>query len=171
MPDRHHEQPRHVHANAGSGVTAMEPVSGSAAPSATPPAGRSWRSAATAVIGSLLGAVPHVLHHIGLLAGAAVLGGVTGNAVLYVLGLVFTVPLLRRLHRRFGTWAAPAVATAVFTGLFALSALVIGPALAGNSAAGTGTPTPTVSVVSVPPSAPTSAPISAPTDEHAGHHP
>ena len=145
MPDRHHEQPRHVHANAGSGVTAMEPVSGSATPSATPPAGRSWRSAATAVIGSLLGAVPHVLHHIGLLAGAAVLGGVTGNAVLYVLGLVFT-------------------------GLFALSAFVIGPALAGNSAAGTGTPTPTVSVVSVPPSAPTSGPGSTPTDEHAGHH-
>lgn len=90
-----------------------------------------WQTA-TAVVGALLGLVPHVLHHIGLIAGAALITGVTGNTVLLLLGLVFSVPLLRRLYRRFHTWRAPAVAIAVFAALFSLSTYVIGPALGAD---------------------------------------
>ena len=162
VTDLRQQQPRRTPAPTLH-VPAIEP----ARASATPAPLRSWRSVASAAIGSFLGVVPHVLHHVGLLAGVAVLSGATGSVLMYVLGLAFTVPLLRRLHRRFRTWAAPAIATGVFTGLFALSTFVIGPALSGTSASGTGTPTPTVSVVSVPPSDP--SPV--PSDEHVGHHP
>ena len=105
-------------------------------------------------LGALLGLVPHVMHHIGLLAGAALLTGALGNSVLYMVGLVFSIPLLRRLRRRFNTWRAPALGVAVFTALFALSAFVVGPALSGSNAPETRTGT--------------SAPVPA---EHDGHHP
>lgn len=87
------------------------------------------------------------MHHIGLIAGAAFLTGAGGNALFYVLGLVFSIPMLRRLHRRFRTWRAPAIAVAVFTAVFSLSAFVIGPAISGES-----TPTDT-------PPAPTDTPL------------
>ena len=80
------------------------------------------------------GWVPHVLHHIGLVAGAAVVTGIGGSVVLYLLGLVFSIPLLRRLWRRFHSWRALAAAVTVFTVLFLVSALVIGPAISGESA-------------------------------------
>lgn len=91
-----------------------------------------WRSAWAAIragFGAVLGLVPHVMHHIGFIAGAAILTGVVGNSVLYVVGLVLSIPLLRRIQRRFGTWKAPAIGVAIFTAMFALSAFVIGPAL------------------------------------------
>ncbi|WP_040657704.1 hypothetical protein [Ornithinimicrobium pekingense] len=84
-------------------------------------------------VGAALGLVPHLLHHVGLLAGAAVLTGAVGNGVLYVVGLVFSIPLLRRLRARFGSWRAPALGVVVFTGLFALSAFVVGPAISGEA--------------------------------------
>jgi len=90
------------------------------------------RDSVGAAAGTVLGIVPHVLHHIGLLAGAALITGASGNAVLYALGLLFSVPMLRRLYRRFRTPWAPAIAVVVFTGLFALSAFVIGPAISGS---------------------------------------
>ncbi|MBO1030250.1 hypothetical protein IPV09_02740 [Tessaracoccus sp. SD287] len=111
-----------------------------------------------AVIGALMGLAPHVMHHIGFLAGAAILTGFFGNAVLYVAGLLLSIPLLRRLRRRFGTWTAPAIGVVVFTALFALSAFVIGPLF--NSAASTEPGTP-------PPGASASATSS---EEHSGHH-
>lgn len=37
--------------------------------------------------------------------------------------------MLLELRRRFGTWRAPAIGLAVFTGMFALSTLVLGPAI------------------------------------------
>lgn len=86
----------------------------------------------TAVIGTLMGLAPHVLHHIGLFAGAAFVVGVGGNLVFGAVGLLLSVPLLRRLHRRFGTWKAPAVAVAVFALMFSISAFVIGPAISGT---------------------------------------
>lgn len=92
---------------------------------------RTIRDTASAIIGTVLGIIPHVLHHIGILAGAALLAGATGNAILYVVGMLFSVPMLRRLHRRFHTYWAPVIAVAVFTGLFSLSAFVIGPAISG----------------------------------------
>jgi len=91
------------------------------------------RSAVSAAVGSVLAIVPHVLHHVGILAGAALITGTAGNLLFGVLGLVLSIPLLRRLYRRFGTWKAPAVAVAVFGVMFSLSAFVIGPAISGGS--------------------------------------
>lgn len=103
-----------------------------------------------AAFGAVLGLVPHLLHHVGLLAGTAVLTGAVGSWVLYVVGLVLSIPMLRRLRRRFGSAWAPGVGVVVFTGLFMLSAFVIGPAIGDG-----GTP---------PPADPV------PTEEHELHH-
>ncbi len=83
--------------------------------------------------GVVTGLAPHVLHHVGPLAGAAVLAGVGGNILFFVLGLALSIPLLRRLYRRFGTLIAPAIAIVVFAGTFALSSLVIAPRITGGS--------------------------------------
>lgn len=109
------------------------------------------RSAVSAAVGSVLALVPHVLHHIGILAGAAFLTGFGGSLLLGAVGLVFSIPLLRRLYRRFGTWKAPATALVVFTALFSLSAFVIGPAISGNGSSTSPAPSETPS-------------------EHSGHH-
>ena len=92
-------------------------------------------NAITAVIATLMGLAPHVLHHIGLVAGAAFVVGIGGNLLFGALGLLLSIPLLRRLHRRFGTWKAPAVAVAVFTVMFSVSAFVIGPAISSSEPA------------------------------------
>lgn len=89
------------------------------------------RDAVVAFLGSVLAIVPHVLHHIGLLAGAAFLTGAGGNALFYALGMVASIPMLSRLHRRFGSWRAPVIAIGAFTAVFSLSAFVIGPAISG----------------------------------------
>lgn len=60
--------------------------------------------------------------------------GATGNVLFAVLGLVFSLPLLRRLYRRFGTWKAPAAALTVFALMFSISAFVIGPAITSEPA-------------------------------------
>ena len=78
------------------------------------------------------GIAPHILHHAGPLAGAALLAGVGGKAIFFLLGLALSVPMLRRLYRRFGTLVAPAVAIGVFAALFTFSSLVIGPRLTGS---------------------------------------
>lgn len=88
----------------------------------------------------MLALVPHVLHHIGILAGAAFLTGFGGSLLLGAVGLVFSIPLLRRLHRRFGTWKAPATAMVVFTAMFSLSAFVIGPAISGDGSSNSPAP-------------------------------
>lgn len=138
------------------------PASTLAADSVT--AATPWRARAAgawaatrATFGALLGLAPHVLHHVGFLAGAAVLTGVLGNTVLYAVGILLSIPMLLRLRRRFGSWKAPVLGVAAFTALFALSAFVIGPAISqglsgpapGASSEGTGQPA----------------------DEHTGHHP
>ena len=94
-------------------------------------AGRAW-SAALAVWGGFIGLLPHVLHHVGPLAGAALLAGATGRALFAAIGFVAAIPFLRRLHRRFQTWRAPAIALAVFAVMFSLSSFVIGPAISGE---------------------------------------
>lgn len=91
-----------------------------------------WRSV-SAVFGTLLGLVPHVLHHAGLIFGAALVTGAGGNLLFGALGLLFSVPLLRRLYTRFSTWKAPAIALVIFALLFSLSAFVIGPTISGRS--------------------------------------
>ena len=81
----------------------------------------------------MLGAAPHVLHHIGPLAGAAALAGVTGKLLFGALGFVLALPMLRRMHRRHGSWAAPAGALALTAVVFTVSAFVIGPAVTGGN--------------------------------------
>jgi hypothetical protein len=90
-------------------------------------------AAAMAAWGAVTGVLPHVLHHVGPLAGAAVVAGATGKVVFGLLGLVAAIPFLRRLYRRFHTWIAPAVALGVFVAAFAVSTFVIGPAISGGS--------------------------------------
>ena len=118
------------------------------------------RDGAGAVVGVVLGLAPHVFHHIGLLAGAALITGATGNALFYVVGLALSIPMLRRLHRRFRTPWAPAIAVAVFTGLFSLSAFVIGPAISDTSES-PARPTPTDL---------TRGPSPSPSGDHTEHH-
>ena len=93
--------------------------------------GRVWGGvlAAWAVV---TGLAPHVLHHAGPLAGAALLAGAGGKAIFFALGLLLTVPMLRRLYRRFGTLVAPALAIAGFAAVFTISSFVIAPRLTGS---------------------------------------
>lgn len=96
-------------------------------------AGRLW-GAVLAVWGGFIGLLPHLLHHVGPLAGAALLAGATGRVLFVAIGFVAAIPFLRRLHRRFRTWKAPALALIVFAAMFSLSSFVIGPAVSGADA-------------------------------------
>ena len=87
-----------------------------------------------AVWGGFIGLLPHVLHHVGPLAGAALLAGATGRVLFAAIGFVAAIPFLRRLYRRFKTWRAPAIALAIFAAMFSLSSFVIGPAISGDEA-------------------------------------
>ncbi len=91
-----------------------------------------WNAAGTAVTG-LLGLAPHVLHQLGLFAGAFLVTGATGNVLFGIVGLVLSIPFLLRLYGRHQTWKAPAIAVAVFATVFSLSAFVIGPAITGSA--------------------------------------
>lgn len=92
---------------------------------------RTW-SAVLAVWGGFIGLLPHVLHHVGPLAGAALLAGAGGTALFAGIGFVAAIPFLLRVRRRFGTWRAPAIALAIFAAMFSLSSFVIGPAITGG---------------------------------------
>lgn len=81
------------------------------------------------------GAAPHVLHHVGPLAGTAVVAGAGGRVVFGAAGFVATIPMLRRLRRRTGSWRAPALALAAFAAIFTFSTLVIGPAVSSTGTA------------------------------------
>ena len=96
-------------------------------------AGRIW-GAVVAAWGGFIGLLPHALHHVGPLAGAALLAGATGRVLFAAIGLVAAIPFLRRLRRRFQTWRAPAIALAVFAAMFSLSSFVVGPAISGEDA-------------------------------------
>lgn len=111
-------------------------------------AGRVW-GGLLALWGGFIGLLPHVLHHVGPLAGAALLAGAGGQVLFAAIGFVAAVPFLLRLYRRFRTWRAPAIALVVFAATFMLSSLVIGPAISGGSSKPPGIETPS---------------------DHAGHH-
>lgn len=85
------------------------------------------------------GVAPHVLHHVGPLAGAALLAGFGGKAI-FALGLVLSLPMLRRLYGRFGTLVAPVVAVVAFAAVFTFSSLVIAPRLTGSDSSSPATP-------------------------------
>ncbi len=86
-------------------------------------------AALSGVFGAIAGITPHLLHHVGPILGAAMLTGTAGNILFGAVGFVFTLPLLIRLRRRFGSWLAPALALALFAAMFTVSTLWIGPAI------------------------------------------
>jgi hypothetical protein len=92
---------------------------------------RVW-AGVVAAWGVVTGVAPHVLHHVGPLAGAALLAGAAGKAMFFVVGLVLSIPMLRRVYRRFGTLAAPTLAIVAFAGVFTFSNLVVAPRLTGS---------------------------------------
>lgn len=114
------------------GPNVEAPAEGGAAPDTQ----RGWReraaAAATGAIGAVSGIAPHVLHHAGPIAGAALLAGTAGTLLFGMIGLVASIPFLIRLRRRFGTWRAPAIALAVFAVVFTISTTVVGPAIRGG---------------------------------------
>jgi len=89
--------------------------------------------AASAAWGVVSGVAPHVLHHVGPLAGAALLAGTGGQILFFFLGLALAAPMLMRLYRRFGTWAAPTIALAIFGLTYTVSSLYIGPLITGET--------------------------------------
>lgn len=108
-------------------------------------AGRLY-GALSGAVGAVAGIAPHVLHHAGPLAGAAIVGGASGSVLFGALGFVLTVPMLLRLRRRFGGWVAPGIALAIFAVMFAVSTVWIGPAvrdaLEDNGSEGSSLPDP-----------------------------
>ena len=80
---------------------------------------------------AVLGVSPHVLHHVGLFAGA-LFAGVGGSLVFGAVGLLATIPFLLRIHRRTKTWRTPAALLALFAVIFSISTFVIGPAITGS---------------------------------------
>ena len=144
----------HVAATVPPADAGQNDTPGSSASASKPggPLAALW-NAVTAVIATVMGLAPHVLHHIGLFAGAAFVVGVGGNLLFGAIGLLLSIPLLRRLHRRFGTWKAPALAVAVFAVMFSISAFVIGPAISSPD------------LVDAPQPAGTPSPA-----EHSAHH-
>lgn len=90
------------------------------------------RLALAAVLGTISGIAPHVLHHVGPIAWAAIVSGSTGTVVFGLLGFLLMSPSLLQIKRRFGTWLAPGIAVVVFGVLFAISTVWIGPIIRGE---------------------------------------
>ena len=88
----------------------------------------------SSAVAGILGVLPHVLHHVGPLAGAALLAGTGGTLLFGAIGLVAAVPFLLRVHRRCGNWRVPAALLATFAVMFSVSAFIIGPAISGDDA-------------------------------------
>ena len=93
------------------------------------PLNKRFIAALSAVVAAVLGAAPHLLHHLGPFAGAALLGGASGSILFGVLGSAATTPLLMRLRRRTGSWRLPGILLTVFVATFLASTLIVGPAL------------------------------------------
>ena len=110
---------------------------------------------------AVLGLAPHVLHHVGPLAGAAIVAGATGTLIFGLLGFVLAIPMLRRVHRRTGSWRAPVALLATMALVFSVSAFVIGPAINSSDDDSSATPT-TITVPSAPPGVSEA--------EHESHH-
>jgi hypothetical protein len=83
--------------------------------------------------GVVSGVAPHVLHHVGPLAGAALLAGSGGRVLFFFIGLAVALPVLVRLYRQFRTWVAPAIVVVIFAAAYPLSSLFLGPLLTGEA--------------------------------------
>lgn len=89
-------------------------------------------AALSGATGAVAGLLPHLLHHIAPIAGAAILTGTAGSVLFGALGFALMIPMLLRLRRRFGSWLAPGVAALVFAAMFTVSTVWIGPAIRGD---------------------------------------
>lgn len=107
------------------------PITGEPIPTRRSLAARAG-SLVLAAWGAVAGVAPHVLHHVGPLAGAAFLAGTGGRLLFAGIALVISVPFLLRIYRRFHTWMAPAIALVVMAATFSLSTFAIGPAISGE---------------------------------------
>jgi hypothetical protein len=131
------------------------PAAGALAP-------RTLRERTAALVSSalavLLGLAPHVLHHAGPLAGAALLAGTAGSLLFGAIGLLAAIPFLLRVYRRCDNWRVPGALLALFAVMFSITAFVIGPAISGQSS-GSANPTTNQTTPQTPA-----------TDSHAAHH-
>ena len=118
---------------------------------------RAWVSVSTA-IAAALGLLPHILHHAGPLAGAALVAGTTGSLLFGAIGFAAAIPFLRRARRHYGNWRVPAGILAAMAVAFSLSTFVVGPAITGSGEEG-GDARPSQS-----------APSGEQPDGHEGHH-
>lgn len=89
------------------------------------------RSRAAGALGSawaaVMGVLPHVLHHVGPLAGAAFIAGTTGTIVFGLLAFALMIPLLLRVRRHCGSWRLPVLLLAMFVAVWSVSTWVVGP--------------------------------------------
>lgn len=123
---------KHVHAGSDEARSSHGVLPLGARPAGRRPLAGRVAAALSGAIGAISGIAPHVLHHVGPIAGAAFLTGIEGSALFGALGLALTIPMLLRLRRRFGTWVAPGIALALFAATFSVSTFVIGPAIRGD---------------------------------------
>lgn len=98
------------------------------------------RHAISGVWGAVSGIAPHVLHHAGPLAGAAIFAGAAGQILFFFVGLAVAIPMLLRLYRSFETWMAPAIAVGIFAITYTLSSTFIGPLITGGDSSTSETP-------------------------------
>jgi len=111
------------------------------------------RVALAALVAGVLGVAPHVLHHVGPLAGAALFAGLGGTLLFGAIGFALAIPTLLRIRRHTGGWRVPAAALGAMAAVFSVSAFVIGPAISGDSESETKA-TPTQSAPAGTPKAP-----------------
>jgi hypothetical protein len=95
-------------------------------------------------VAAVLGLAPHVLHHAGLLAGAALFAGTAGALLFGAIGFLAAIPFLLRVRRRCGNWRLPGALLASFAVAFSISTFVIGPAMSGASSTSQSTSNQTV---------------------------
>jgi hypothetical protein len=120
---------------------------------------RRIRIALSTGVAAVLGLLPHVLHHVGPLAGTALVAGFGGSLLFGAIGLVASIPFLVRMRRHYGSWKWPMAALGLFAIVFAIPTFVVGPALTGDKRAPVG-----------PPSSSRTAPGSGTPAGHEAHH-
>lgn len=124
-PDPALDRPGRRHLTASAGAATASPAAGESTTARL-------RIALAGIGAAVVGVAPHVLHHAGPLAGAALLGGAGGRTLFGLLGFAAAIPMLRGMRRRTRSWRAPAAVLGVMAGVFLLSSFALGPAITGS---------------------------------------
>lgn len=85
-------------------------------------------------VGATAGALPHVLHLLGPLAGTAFVSGADGTLLSAGMGLAVVMPLLLYEYRHTGGWRAPFLFLVASAAMFMVSTLFLGDLLGSNAA-------------------------------------